>query len=439
MRILIKYPTRQRPTLCQAQIQRYIQFANHPERLHFILSVDDDDTETLAIQSDLEALHQNLQVCIGESKGKVDAINRDMPDPSTFDLLLLVSDDMVPEVQGYDDVLEETMQRLYPDGDGVLFFNDGYCGPKLNTLVICGSVYYARFGYIYYPRYKSEWCDNEFMQTAYTLGKQTYFEKVLIRHESPYNNHELERDALLERNAAFNDEDKTLYYTRFPREYDISVLICTIPERSEMLARLLERIQRLTEGLRIRVEVLTDATVEYKVGLKRSILLSRARGNYCCFVDDDDDVTDDYFTPYEAVLPDLPYLYDCFALNGAYFVDGLYIKPFHHSMRYDNWSNDNRGYYRMPNHLNLIKTDICKLIDFISEDCLEDRDFSKRLLDSHYIQSEYRHNFIQYLYYFRMIKKNTSPWVPEKEVPEKEVAVGVMPLFSMRRRRGTFR
>jgi len=437
MRILIKYPTRQRPALCQAQIQRYIQFANHPDRLHFILSVDDDDTETLAIKEVLETLHPHLQVCIGESKGKVDAINRDMPENivSTFDLLLLASDDMVPEVQGYDDVLEETMQRLYPDGDGVLFFNDGYCGPKLNTLVICGSAYYARFGYIYYPGYKSEWCDNEFMQTAYTLGKQTYFDQVLIRHESPYNNTTLERDALLERNAAFNDEDRTLYYTRFPRVYDISVLICTIPERSEMLARLLERIRRLTEGLRIRVEVLTDATVEYKVGLKRSVLLSRARGNYCCFVDDDDNVTDNYFTPYEAVLPDLPYLYDCFALHGAYFVNGRYDRPFHHSMKYNKWSEDSQGYYRIPNHLNLIKTDICKLINFSKEDWLEDRDFSKRLFDSHYIQSEYRHNYIQYLYYFQMVKKNTSPWVPETQ-DSKE---GVIPLFSMTRRRGTFR
>jgi hypothetical protein len=67
----------------------------------------------------------------------------------------------------------------------VLWFNDGYQGDKLNTLCILGKKYYDRFGYIYHPEYKSVWCDNEFMDIANILEKQTYFSYVIIRHEHP--------------------------------------------------------------------------------------------------------------------------------------------------------------------------------------------------------------------------------------------------------------
>ena len=77
------------------------------------------------------------------------------------------------------------MEEFYPNTDGVLWFNDGFQKDKLNTLCILGKKYYERFNYIYYPEYKSTWCDNEFMSVANILGKQTYFDEVIIKHEHP--------------------------------------------------------------------------------------------------------------------------------------------------------------------------------------------------------------------------------------------------------------
>ena len=77
------------------------------------------------------------------------------------------------------------MKNLYPDTDGVLWFNDGYQGDRLNTLCILGKKYYERFNYIYHPDYKSCWSDNEFMEVGNILGKQTYINQVIIRHEHP--------------------------------------------------------------------------------------------------------------------------------------------------------------------------------------------------------------------------------------------------------------
>ena len=92
---------------------------------------------------------------------------------------------MIPVVKGYDTIIKNNMSKLYPDTDGVLWFNDGYQGNKLNTLCILGKKYYDRFGYIYNPEYISVWSDNEFMDVGNILGKQTYFDEVIIQHQHP--------------------------------------------------------------------------------------------------------------------------------------------------------------------------------------------------------------------------------------------------------------
>jgi hypothetical protein len=378
--------------------------ANHPENIRFVISVDSDDNDS---QQALANLSPSVEVYVGEPRGKIDAINRDMPDPASFDVLLLASDDMVPVVQGYDDVIVQHMTRLYPDGDGVLFFNDGYLGSKLNTLVICGSAYYARFGYIYYPGYRSTWCDNEFMRQAYDLGRQTYLDQVIIRHESPYNNATfMPKDDLLQENETFFEKDKALFYERYPIDHDISVLICTMPSRRILFDRLVNRIRGLTEGLSIRVEILSDDSMEYHVGLKRAILLTRCRGRYACFIDDDDNITDEYFAAYEAVLPREPYTYDAFSMTGMYIADGKRQKPFYHSIRYNRWYKDAAGFYRFPNHLNLIKTDICKAISYASIRFGEDYDFALRLNEAGLIKKEYSSNALQYLYHYDSNKQH---------------------------------
>jgi hypothetical protein len=113
------------------------------DSIQIIVSVDDDD-HTIK-KNEIQSIHKNITICSGISNGKIDAINRDMPDTSTFDILLLASDDMIPIVSGYDDIIRSKMTEYFPDGDGVVWFNDGYTTHRLNTLVICGSKYYSRF------------------------------------------------------------------------------------------------------------------------------------------------------------------------------------------------------------------------------------------------------------------------------------------------------
>ncbi len=216
LKILIKFPSRSRPDKLVAVYKKYIEFADDPESIQGLITLDTDDTTvTDELKHSLMAIHANTTIKVGYSGSKIAAVNRDMEHAGHFDILLLASDDMIPIVKGYDSIIRDNMSRLYPDTDGVLWFNDGYQGPRLNTLCILGKAYYDRFNYIYHPSYKSEWCDNEFTEVANQLGKQTYFEQVIIRHEHPTTMpHLTQNDALYIKNTEMANGDYTNYHQR---------------------------------------------------------------------------------------------------------------------------------------------------------------------------------------------------------------------------------
>ena len=179
---------------------------------------------------------------------------------------------------------------------------------------------------------------------------------------------------------------------------DVSVLICTMPERKRMFASLYARLDLLKDSVDLHIELLYDDTLGITIGEKRNLLLQRAAGRYCCFVDDDDGASDAYFTTYETAIKS-GVDYDCVALNGHYYLNGKYMKPFFHALKYGSWHDDQNGYYRCPNHLNLIKTDICRQIGYLKLNFGEDQDFSERLLKSGLLKNEYAHDNVLYLYY----------------------------------------
>jgi hypothetical protein len=216
LKILIKFPSRSRPDKLISVYKKYIEFADDPDSIKGLITLDNDDlTVTDELQHSLKAIHANTIIKVGYSGSKIAAVNRDMEHAGQFDIVLLASDDMIPIVKGYDTIIRDNMTSLYPDTDGVLWFNDGYQGQRLNTLCILGKAYYDRFNYIYHPSYKSEWCDNEFTEVANQLGKQTYFERIIIRHEHPTTMpHLTENDELYIKNMQMANGDYDNYHQR---------------------------------------------------------------------------------------------------------------------------------------------------------------------------------------------------------------------------------
>jgi len=214
MKLLIKFPTRNRKNKFFKVLKQYQNLCEDIENTFFLITLDEDDESMKPSEvNDIFNTFKNITVVYGDSKSKIQAINRDIELVNDWDIVLLASDDMTPKIKGYDNIIRNKMKEFYPDTDGILWFNDGHKGNKLNTLSILGKKYYDRFGYIYHPEYKSVWCDNEFMTVGDLLGKQTYFDEVIIEHEHPdwgYGN----RDVIHQINSKNESHDRTLFTTR---------------------------------------------------------------------------------------------------------------------------------------------------------------------------------------------------------------------------------
>lgn len=213
MRLLIKFPTRSRPEKFFEVLDKYVALLEEPENTFFLISCDQDDL-TMNNPEAIERLsgYRNLEFGFGSNKNKVEAINADM-NGKEFDILLLASDDMIPQEFGYDTIIRQNFRKFFPDTDGVLWFNDGYQGNRLNTLCILGRKYYDRFGYIYNQSYISLWCDTEFTEVSKILNKVKYIPHVIIKHEHPVWLGQ-EWDDLQKKNDSFNIRDMEMFAER---------------------------------------------------------------------------------------------------------------------------------------------------------------------------------------------------------------------------------
>lgn len=222
MKILLKFPIRQRVNQFLNTLKLYADYCENPDNVTLIVSLDEDDEAAVKIaQNGLHPPFKNYIFAFGEPQGKIAAVNRDVHLCKDWDILVLASDDMIPQVQGWDTILINEMAEHFPDTDGVLFHNDGYIGRRLNTMCILGRKYYERFGYIYHPSYKSLWCDNEFMEVADKLCKQDYFDLCLFKHEHFSTNQSVKPDALMKHNQKFFYLDKANYERRKRRNFDL--------------------------------------------------------------------------------------------------------------------------------------------------------------------------------------------------------------------------
>ena len=188
----------------------------------FLVTLDEDDV-TMSDPEVRKFLDESpfLAYRYGKCKTKIEACNADMDLAGEWDVLVLVSDDMIPIVQRFDEVIVETMTEHFPDTDGALHFNDGAYGKdKTITFSIMGRKLYERFGYVYHPSYQSFFCDNEFTDEVYAMRRCVYVPRVIVRHA--WHGGPRSKDALYRRNSAMGRHDKANYNRRkllgFPKE-----------------------------------------------------------------------------------------------------------------------------------------------------------------------------------------------------------------------------
>lgn len=193
MKILIKFPTRERPEIFLKVLDQYLDKLDDKENYHVVITADlDDPTMHNERMLDEVLKRKNCTIVYGYSRTKIEAINANMDIVTDWDICLLASDDMVPRVHGYDNIIRKAFIDDFPDTDGSVWPNDGKVGKgvqdgykALNTILCIGRKRYDRIKHLYHPSYVSLWCDNEYSDIAKSENKVAYIDDVIIENVSP--------------------------------------------------------------------------------------------------------------------------------------------------------------------------------------------------------------------------------------------------------------
>lgn len=143
----------------------------------------------------------------------------------------------------------------------------------------------------------------------------------------------------------------------------LSVLICTIPERSHHLNSIMTQLSAQNQD---GVEIIVDNRDKgVPTGTKRNELIRKATGEYVCFVDDDDDITHDYISSILEAAKQNP---DCITFEGWMTTNGLHRVHWIIKLgeKYEARTDPDgvTRYYRFPNHLVPIRRSIASQVQF---------------------------------------------------------------------------
>lgn len=158
---------------------------------------------------------------------------------------------------------------------------------------------------------------------------------------------------------------------------DWTILVATLGQRQERFQRLLNHLLPQVEEAAGQVNVLAYwNNGERPLADVRQALVNDADGTFVSFIDDDDLVAATYV---KRILPLLSQPINYVGFRLQCYVDGNPLKPTYHSLRYKQWYDDARGYYRDISHLNPIRRSVALQADFRRADPPEDVSWADQL------------------------------------------------------------
>jgi len=192
VKILLKYPTTNRPALFKKRIENWSFMAKCTHRIDWLCSFDENDPTMntpevhewlISTEEKLSQRNIGLSWHYGNSRTKIEACNADMNmAPPFWRILVLVSDDMAVTEWDWDDSLAGDYCEYYPNYDGCLWYTDGR-QDRLCTLSILGRPIYDELGYVYDPDFISTHCDDWFQFLMEKKGKIRRMDRQWFVHE----------------------------------------------------------------------------------------------------------------------------------------------------------------------------------------------------------------------------------------------------------------
>lgn len=201
----------------------------------------------------------------------------------------------------------------------------------------------------------------------------------------------------------------------------LSILICSIESRSEQLQKLLDRLKKLVLEQQapddVEIIVMMDDE-QLSVGTKRNHLLDEAQGQYMAFIDDDDDVSDDYFVKILGSIKNNPDV-DVVSFRSLRTHNGKSAQQIDYSLGTDSSRHKDGpdAYYRHLSHLVALKSSIGKTARFPVKSYGEDEQWIISLIPS--IKTEVHLNDTLYYYYFD--DKTSATYKKRGKIHERKV------------------
>jgi hypothetical protein len=160
----------------------------------------------------------------------------------------------------------------------------------------------------------------------------------------------------------------------------LTITIASVSIRKDMLETLLAELNRQINenGYEKDVEILVDDNDKRFLGTKRKEMLSIAQGLFTCAIDDDDWITENYIRLIVESIKANPSI-DNLAINGIITTNGENPKKWVISCHFEDWYEKDDVYYRTPNHICPIRTDLARIADFDEVAWGEDYPFSQRM------------------------------------------------------------
>lgn len=175
-----------RPTVMGSAVRHWLGQRRTTEPVEFVIGIDAGNTPCLdAAKALSEELASVCPVKVVVNEGPANCVSgwNSAAVHATGKVLLVISDDFLPPV-GWDVQLLRLAPAGWVDGEYVVHTEDGYVH-NIFVLPILTRKRYERFGYVYYPKYESMFCDTEFTETAHRDGVVIEAPHILIEHMHP--------------------------------------------------------------------------------------------------------------------------------------------------------------------------------------------------------------------------------------------------------------
>ena len=178
-------------------------------------------------------------------------------------------------------------------------------------------------------------------------------------------------------------------------QYDLTIIILSLPNRLEQLQGLITELKRQSANKSVQIVYVGDNKT-MTVGKKRNLALTMADGNYVCFIDDDDWVSEDYVSSIVEAIEGNP---DVITFHVQKYKNGVKGKQqrYYKDASRPYLAPDRTHYKLAPNHLCAWKKEVIKE-SFPNKSLCEDHEWAEMM--TRHVNNIHQIDKVLYHYYY---------------------------------------